>query len=87
MEERQRNEARIRRERNETWRPKKFIPAGDTWVFTDPLEQRLKAHQRSLKEAKAPLPATKPDPVSSKEENNGSVGRPQGTAPATSNNP
>jgi hypothetical protein len=47
LEEKQRQEARQRAERKETWRPRKFIPAGDTWIFTDPLEQRLKQLQKA----------------------------------------
>lgn len=41
LEERQRQEARERSARSETWRPRFFIPAGDTWIFSEPLEQRL----------------------------------------------
>ena len=46
LEEKQRNEARERREKSDTWKPRMFIPAGDTWIFSEPLEQRLKAHRK-----------------------------------------
>ncbi len=42
LEERQRQEARERSARNERWKPRMFIPTGDTWIFSEPLEQRLK---------------------------------------------
>ncbi|XP_021950667.1 oxysterol-binding protein-related protein 9 [Folsomia candida] len=45
LEERQRQEARERSARSETWKPRMFIPAGDTWIFSEPLEQRLKLMQ------------------------------------------
>jgi len=47
LEERQRQEAKDRSARGETWRPRFFIPAGDTWIFSEPLEQRLKKMQQT----------------------------------------
>ena len=53
LEEKQRMEARVRGEKKDTWRPRMFIPAGDTWIFTDPLEQRLKQIQKAKAVAEA----------------------------------
>jgi len=46
LEERQRQEAKERAAKNETWKPRMFIPAGETWIFAEPLEQRLKVQSK-----------------------------------------
>lgn len=45
LEDKQRREGIERSNKNETWRPRMFVSSGDTWVFTKPLEQRLKVTQ------------------------------------------
>lgn len=54
LEERQRQEARERSIRSETWKPRMFIPAGDTWIFSEPLEQRIKLIQAKTKSSQPP---------------------------------
>lgn len=41
LEQRQRDEAKWRKENNLDWETKYFKPVGDVWIYTSPLSQRL----------------------------------------------
>ncbi|KAJ6649785.1 Oxysterol-binding protein-related protein 9, partial [Pseudolycoriella hygida] len=45
VEQKQRNEAKLRKEKNEEWETKNFKPVGDSWIYTKPLSQRLLMEQ------------------------------------------
>ncbi|XP_022089201.1 oxysterol-binding protein-related protein 9-like isoform X2 [Acanthaster planci] len=45
LEERQRREAKERKEKGEKWQTKFFHEDGESWIFDNPLEKRIKAAQ------------------------------------------
>lgn len=45
VEQKQRDEARIRKETNAEWSQQYFRPVGDAWIYTNPLSQRVRVKQ------------------------------------------
>lgn len=46
LEQKQREEAKQRKEQNTEWETKYFKPVGDVWIYANPLSQRLYLQER-----------------------------------------
>lgn len=49
LEQRQREEAKQRKEQNVEWETKYFKPVGDVWIYANPLSQRLYLQEKMNK--------------------------------------
>lgn len=52
LEQKQREEAKLRKETNSEWETKYFKPVGDTWIYANPLSQRLYLKEKQEKSDK-----------------------------------
>lgn len=50
LEQKQREEAKQRKETNVEWETKYFKPVGDVWIYTNPLSQRLYLQDKQNKQ-------------------------------------
>lgn len=50
LEQKQRDEAKQRKETNVEWETKYFKPVGDVWIYTNPLSQRLYWQDKQIKQ-------------------------------------
>lgn len=50
LEQKQRDEAKQRKETNVEWETKYFKPVGDVWIYTNPLSQRLYMQEKQNKQ-------------------------------------
>lgn len=50
LEQKQRDEAKQRKEGNIEWETKYFKPVGDVWIYTNPLSQRLYLQSKLIKQ-------------------------------------
>lgn len=50
LEQKQREEAKQRKETNVEWETKYFKPVGDVWIYTNPLSQRLYLQEKQNKQ-------------------------------------